>query len=166
LLVAVAAPPVLTEREFAEYAPPRLHAGVTASAPSAVAASLHAGVTVIEPTVYPENVQEGVTVSVPTVAAEKVQMFVQAACRPIRKVVAVGVPHTKAPTDANSAAVVIPVQPPIVSDAVPATKVSGAPTVRVPTAAVKTPVAVSIAVTATGAAWVVTWKLSADGLIA
>jgi len=156
LLVAVAAPPVLTEREFAEYAPPRLHAGVTASAPSAVAASLHAGVTVIEPTVYPENVQEGVTVSVPTVAAEKVQMFVQAACRPIRKVVAVGVPHTKAPTDANSAAVVIPVQPPIVSDAVPATNVSGAPTVRAPTAAVKTPVPILIAVTATGAAWVVT----------
>jgi len=80
---------------------------------------------------------EGVTVSVPTVAAVKVQMFVQAACRPIWNVVAVVVPHANAPTDASVAAVVIPVQPVIVSDAVPATKVSGAPTLRVPTLAVR-----------------------------
>ena len=139
---------------------------MTESAPSAVAASLQAGVTVMELAVYPENVHEGVTGSVPTVAAEKVQRFVQAAWRPIRKVVAVGVPHTNAPVDSSCAAVVIPVQPPIVSDAVPVTKVSGAPTVRVPTAAVRTPVAVLIAVTATGAACVVTWKLPAAGLIA
>jgi len=188
---------VATEREFAEYAPPRLHAGVTASAPSVVAAILHAGVTVMEPgtpdanmhagvteraavelaetrqagvmvmepTVYELNVHEGVTVSVPTVAAEKVQMFVQADCRPIRKVVAEGVPHTNAPDDSSCAAVLIDPQLLIVSDAVPATKVSGAPTVRVPTAAVKTPVAVFIAVTATGAAWVVTWKLPGAGFI-
>jgi hypothetical protein len=123
-------------------------------------------VTVIEPTVYPLNMQEGVTVSVPTVAAENVQMLVHAASRPIRKVVAVGVPHTKAPIDASAAALVIAPHPLIVRTAVPATKVSGAPTVRVPTAAVRKPVPVLIAVTATGADWVVTWKLPAAGLIA
>jgi len=114
-----------------------LHAGVTESAARVVAVSRQAGVTVIEPTVYPLNMQEGVTASVPTVAAENVHMLVHAACRPIWKVVAVGVPHTKAPTDASVAASVIPVHPPIVRTAVPATKVSGAPTVRVPTAAVR-----------------------------
>jgi len=126
------------------------------------------GLMVMVPTVYPENMHEGVTVSVPTVApAEMLQRGVpQEAVEPIWKVVAVRVPHTNAPVDSSCAAVVIDPQLLIVSDAVPATKVSGAPTVRVPTAAVKTPVAVSIAVTATGAAWVVTWKLSADGLIA
>ena len=163
------APPVVTVRELPVYAPPRLHAGMTASAPSVVAESVHAGVTVmvpgvpeenvqdgvttsepaalaetrqagvtvIEPTVYPLNMQEGVTASVPTVAAENVQMLVHAACRPIWKVVAVGVPHTKAPNDSSCAALVMPVHPPIVRTAVPATKVSGAPTVRVPTAAVR-----------------------------
>jgi len=109
--------------------------------------------------------QEGVTVSVPTVAAENVQMLVHAASRPIRKVVAVGMPHTKAPIDASAAALVIAPHPLIVRTAVPATKVSGAPTVRVPTAAVRKPVAVLIAVTATGADWVVTWKLPAAGLV-
>jgi hypothetical protein len=126
-----------------------------------------AGFTVIPLTVYVLNMHEGVMVSVPTEAPEeKVHRFVHAACKPIRKVVGVGFPHTKAPVDANCAAVVIPVQLPIVSDAVPATKVSGVPTVRVPTAAVRTPVKVSIAVTATGATWVVTWKLFAAGFIA
>ena len=116
---------------------PRLQAGVTASEPRLVAARLHAGVTVIEPGVPVANMQEGVTVSVPTVTAENVQMFVHAACSPIWKVVEVGVPHTKAPTEARVAAEVIPVQPPTVNDAVPATNVSGAPTVRVFTAAVR-----------------------------
>ena len=122
--------------------------------------------TVIEPTVYPLNMQEGVTASVPTVAAENVQMLVHVACRPIRKLFAVGA-HTKAPTDASCAALVmVPKHPPIVRTALPATKVSGAPTVRVPTAAVRKPVAVLIAVTATGADCVVTWKFPAEGLIA
>jgi hypothetical protein len=91
----------------------------------------------VNPVVYPLNMQEGVTASVPTVAAENVQMLVHAACRPIWKVVAVGVPHTKAPEDASVAALVIPVHPPIVRTAVPAKKVSGAPTERVPTADVR-----------------------------
>ena len=122
----------------------------------------------MELTVYELNVHEGVTASVPTVApAEMVQRGVaQVAAEPMRKVVAVGVPQTNAPVDSSCAALVIDPQSAIVSDAVPATKVSGAPTVRVPTAAVKTPVPVLIAVTATGAAWVVTWKLFAAGLIA
>ena len=152
MLVAVVAPlgatVMVPERE------PRLQAGVTVPAGRAVPAVLlreQAGVTVMEPavpeanmqagvTVPPEpevNTQAGVTVSVPTVAAENVQIFVHAACSPIWKVVAVGVPHTNAPTEARVAAVVIPVQPVMVRLAVPATNESGAPTVRVPTAAVR-----------------------------
>ena len=134
MLVAVEAPPVATVR-VAEYEA-RLHAGVTVGAPPEVEMP-QAGVTAMGPTVPLANMQEGVTVSVPTVAAENVQMLVHAACRPIRKVVAVGVPHTKAPKDASCAALVIPVHPPIVRTAVPAKKVSGAPTERVPTAAVR-----------------------------
>jgi len=163
LLVAVEEPPVATER-VAEYEA-RLHTGVTVGAPPKVEMP-QAGVTDMEPAVPPVNMQEGVTASVPTVAAENVQRLVHAACRPIRKVVAVGVPHTKAPNDASCAAVVMPVHPPIVRAAVPATKVRRAPTGRVPTAAVRTPVTVLIAVTATGADWVVTWKLPAADLIA
>ena len=64
-------------------------------------------------------------------------MFVHAACSPIWKVVAVGVPHTNAPTEARLAAEVIPVQPPIVKAAVPAKNLRGVPTARVPTAAVR-----------------------------
>lgn len=53
------------------------------------------------------------------------------------------------------------VQPPIVKEVpAPATRVSGAPTVRTPTAAVRKPVTVLMAVTATGADWVDTWKLA------
>jgi hypothetical protein len=163
LLVAVEEPPVATER-VAEYEA-RLHTGVTVGAPPKVEMP-QAGVTDMEPAVPPVNMQEGVTASVPTVAAENVQRLVHAACRPIRKLFAVGGPHAKAPNDSSCAALVIPKHPPIVRTAVPATKVSGAPTVRVPTAAVRTPVPVSIAVTATGADWVVTWKLPAADLIA
>jgi len=122
---------------------------------------------------YALNMHEDVTVSVPTVAAEKPQVLVheEPSQMPILKVVAVGVPQTATVVeDARVPALVIPAAvhpaPVMVSEAVPATKVSGAPTVRVPTAAVRTPVAVLIAVTATGAAWVVTWKLPAAGLIA
>ena len=86
---------------------------------------------------------------------------------PILKVVAVGVPHTATVVEvASVAASVIPAHPVMANEAVPATKVSGAPTVRVPAAAVKTPVTVLIAVTATGADWEVTWKVPAAGLIA
>jgi len=148
---------------------PKLHAGVTVGAPP-LTETAQAGVTVMDPgmpeenmhagvTAPPvppvENMQDGVTVSVPTVAAVKEQMLVHAACRPILKVLAVGVPHTNAPNDSSCAALVIPVQPLIVKEAVPATNVRGAPTVKVPTAAVRKPVPVLIFVTAIGAAWVV-----------
>ena len=87
----------------------------------------------------------------PTVATVNVQRLVHAACRPIRKVVAVGVPHTKAPNDSSCAAVVMPVHPPIVRAAVPATKVRRVPTEGVvPKEAVRMCVVVLIAVTATG----------------
>jgi len=154
--VAERAPPVVTEREFAAKVPPRLHAGVTASAPSVVAARLHAGVTVMEPGVPPENMQEGATVSAPTVATENRHSVagVHAASWPTLKEVAVGVPHAKPEK--------VPVkepneQPDTVREVpVPATNVSGAPTVRVPTDAVTMCVLMLIAVTATGAGWVVT----------
>ena len=134
MLVAVEAPPVATVR-VAEYEA-KLHAGVTVGAPPEVEMP-QAGVTAMGPTVPLANMQEGVTASVPTVAAENVQMLVHVACRPIRKLFAVGA-HTKAPTDASCAALVmVPKHPPIVRTALPATKVSGAPTVRVPTAAVR-----------------------------
>jgi len=89
---------------------------------------------------------------VPTVATVNVQRLVHAACRPIRKVVAVGEPHTKAPNDASVAALVIPVHAPIVRTAVPATKVRRVPTEgAVPKeAVVRMCVVVLIAVTATG----------------
>jgi hypothetical protein len=132
---------------------PRLQAGVTESAPSVVAARLHAGVTVMDPGV-PENMQEGVTVSAPTVAALNRQSVAHPASWPTLKVVAVVVPHAKPEN--------VPIkeptkeQPDIVREVpMPATKVSGAPTVRAPTDEVTKCVTVLIAVTATGAAWVV-----------
>ena len=147
--MAERAPPVVTVREFAAKVPPRLHAGVTASAPSVVAARLHAGVTVMGPGVPPENMQEGVTVSAPTAAALNWHSVVQAASWPTLKEVAVGVPHAK-PVKA-------PVKDPgkVQEDMVrevpaPAMKLSGAPTVRVPTAAVTKCDTVLIKVTATG----------------
>lgn len=126
-----------------------MQAGVTASAPSVVAASLHAGVTVMEPRVPPENMQEGVTVSAPTVAALNWHSVVHAASWPTLKEVAVGVPHAK-PEKA-------PVKEPgkvhevmVREVPAPAIKLSGAPTVRVPTAAVTKCDTVLIKVTATG----------------
>jgi hypothetical protein len=83
----------------------------------------------------------GFTVIVPAVAALNVHVLVQEAPphRPIWKVVAVGVPHaTTVVAEASCAAVVmLPPHPPIVREAVPATKERGVPTARVPTAAVK-----------------------------
>ena len=147
--MAERAPPVVTVREFAAKVPPRLHAGVTASAPSVVAARLHAGVTVMGPGVPPENMQEDVTVSAPTAAALNWHSVVQAASWPTLKEVAVGVPHAKP----VKALVKEPgnVQEDTVREVpAPAMKLSGAPTVRVPTAAVTKCDTVLIKVTATG----------------
>ena len=81
--------------------------------------------------------QPALTVSVPGAAAENGQMLVHAACKPIWNVVDVGDPQTNAPTVCNCAALVMPVQPPMVKAAVPATNARGVPTARVPTAAVR-----------------------------
>jgi hypothetical protein len=82
----------------------------------------------------------GFTVSVPAVATLNVHVLVQDAPphSPIWKVVAVGVPHTTTfVAEASCAAVAMTPHPLIVREAVPATKVKGVPTARVPTAAVK-----------------------------
>jgi hypothetical protein len=96
--------------------------------------------------------QEGVTVSAPTVATVNWHSVagVHVASWPTLKEVAVGVPHAK-PVKA-------PVKEPrkvhevmVREVPAPATKLSGAPTVRVPTAAVTKCDTVLIKVTATGA---------------
>ena len=71
-IVADRAPPVETVIEAAKA--PRLHAGVTDSAPKVVAARLQAGVTV--PPEPEANMQAGVTV-IPTGLPETVQVAVE-----------------------------------------------------------------------------------------
>ncbi len=131
-----AAPPVVTVRELAAYAPARLHAGVTASAPSVVAARLHAGLTVMEPGVPVANMHVGVTV-MPTGMPVTTQVAVQEAVPLMAKEPAVGEQAYTGPvTNAERLVGFAPPHPLIEKLLVePCPNHTGAPAVIVPTAA-------------------------------